>query len=231
MFRLPKIPARRSLFASFWGRIAAGALTIAPLAITLWALWFLVNIVAAAGKFVLQPFLIWLDAVAPWVQDIQLAGWQEMTIQVAAAIAVLFVAGLLAGSYWGEVLTRVTSAVFDRVPIARTVYGGVEKLIESFRGGEDRNQKVVLIEFPSPTMKAMGFVTKRFVAADTGQELAAVYVPTTPNPTSGYVEIVPVERLVWLDWTPDQAIQFIVSGGVIAPDDIRFQAAPPEPRP
>jgi uncharacterized membrane protein len=81
---------------------------------------------------------------------------------------------------------------------------------------------VVLIEFPTETMRTVGLVTRTFRAEDTGQELAAVYVPTTPNPTSGYVEIVPVDRLVWLDWTPSDAIQFIVSAGVVGPDRIRY---------
>ncbi|GAD59563.1 DUF502 domain-containing protein [Brevundimonas abyssalis] len=82
---------------------------------------------------------------------------------------------------------------------------------------------MVLIEFPSPEMRTVGLVTQRFRASDTGEELAAVYVPTTPNPTSGYVEIVPVERLVWLDWTLNEAIQFIVSAGVISPETVKYR--------
>ena len=65
-------------------------------------------------------------------------------------------------------------------------------------------------------------MTRTFRAADTGEELAAVYVPTTPNPTSGYVEIVPTARLVWLDWTANDAMSFIISGGALAPRDIRM---------
>jgi uncharacterized membrane protein len=88
-------------------------------------------------------------------------------------------------------------------------------------------------------MKALGLVTRTFRAADTGQELAAVYVPTTPNPTSGYMEIVPVERLVWLDWSINEAMQFIISGGSVAPDHITYEhgqprvprPSPPPPRP
>ena len=82
---------------------------------------------------------------------------------------------------------------------------------------------MVLIEFPSEEMKTVGLVTQIFRAADSGEELAAVYVPTTPNPTSGYVEIVPVDRLIWLDWTLNEAIQFIVSAGVTAPEAIKYR--------
>jgi uncharacterized membrane protein len=63
----------------------------------------------------------------------------------------------------------------------------------------------------------------------TGRELAAVYVPTTPNPTSGYLEIVPVEHLVSTDWTMDEAMTFIVSGGAIAPDGILYDNRPVDP--
>jgi uncharacterized membrane protein len=72
-------------------------------------------------------------------------------------------------------------------------------------------------------MKTIGLVTRQFKASDTGEDLAAVYVPTTPNPTSGYVEIVPTRRLVWLDWTTSVAIQFIVSAGVVAPQELRYR--------
>jgi uncharacterized membrane protein len=70
-------------------------------------------------------------------------------------------------------------------------------------------------------MKAVGFVMRILTDDNTGEELAAVYVPTTPNPTSGYLEIVPVKSLVQTDWTMDEAMTFIISGGAVAPD--RFQ--------
>ena len=71
-------------------------------------------------------------------------------------------------------------------------------------------------------MKSVGFVTRILQDEHTGEELAAVYVPTTPNPTSGYLEIVPVSQLTPTDWTADQAMSFIISGGAVAPDKIPF---------
>ena len=72
-------------------------------------------------------------------------------------------------------------------------------------------------------MKTVGFVTRVMKDDVTGQELAAVYVPTTPNPTSGYLEIVPVEKLVSTDWSVEEAMTFIISGGAIAPEKISFE--------
>jgi uncharacterized membrane protein len=83
-------------------------------------------------------------------------------------------------------------------------------------------ERVVLIEFPNEKMKTIGLVTRTMTDSDTGQKLAAVYVPTTPNPTSGYLEIVPVNRLVSTDWTIDQAMNFVVSGGAIGPERFAF---------
>jgi uncharacterized membrane protein len=70
----------------------------------------------------------------------------------------------------------------------------------------------------------VGLVTRVLRDVDDGREYAAVYVPTTPNPTSGYLEVVPVERLTPTDWTLDQAMAFIISGGAMAPDAFRFNA-------
>jgi len=87
-------------------------------------------------------------------------------------------------------------------------------------------ERVVLISFPTERMRTVGLVTRTLTDARTGQELAAVYVPTTPNPTSGYLEVVPIEDLVSTNWTIDEAMNFIISGGAIAPDSIPFSREP-----
>jgi uncharacterized membrane protein len=79
-----------------------------------------------------------------------------------------------------------------------------------------------LIEFPSRDMKTIGLVTRIFTDADTGDEIAAVYVPTTPNPTSGYMELVPTSRLTMLDWTINEAMTFVMSGGAAAPPTLNY---------
>jgi len=110
----------------------------------------------------------------------------------------------------------------EYVPLAKTIYSATRTLMNSLQHDQTVRQRVVLIEFPSRDMRAIGFVTATFTASDTGEEVAAVYVPTTPNPTSGYVEIVPSRRLVWLDWSANDAMAFIVSGGSLTPGHIRM---------
>src|SRR5262249_23363890 len=96
------------------------------------------------------------------------------------------------------------------------------QLVASFQDKPSGLQRVVLIEFPSPEMKTVGIVTRVFNDAETGEEIAAVYVPTTPNPTSGYMELVPVARLVTLDWSINEAMTVIMSGGSAAPDRLNY---------
>ena len=124
----------------------------------------------------------------------------------------------------GRRLLRRVDRLMNTVPLARTIYGASRTFIDSFNTESPQGgQRVVLLEFPTPEMRAVGFVTATFHASDTGEELAAVYVPTTPNPTSGYVEIVPTARLVWLDWTTNDAMSFIVSGGAVTPKSLMMK--------
>lgn len=109
-----------------------------------------------------------------------------------------------------------------RIPLASTIYSSARKLLDILQTKPGSTQRVVLVDFPHREMKAIGFVTRVVREHGTGRELAAVYVPTTPNPTSGYLEIVPVEKLTPTDWTVDQAMSFIISGGAVAPDTIPF---------
>jgi uncharacterized membrane protein len=99
-------------------------------------------------------------------------------------------------------------------------------LLDLLQTKPDGTKRVVLIDFPHKEMKSVGFVTRILHDELTGAELAAVYVPTTPNPTSGYLEVVPVERLTPTDWSVDEAMTFIISGGAVSPDKIPFHSEP-----
>jgi uncharacterized membrane protein len=208
-------PALRQLLIRWPQTLAVGAITLAPLALTIWALWLLAKLASLLGALVIRPLT-------------SLGGGEEggvftTVLEILTALVILTIVGALARGAAGRAFGRAVDDLVGRIPIGRTIYASAQKLIASFQSPMEKAQKVVLIEFPSEEMKTVGLVTQIFRAADTGEELAAVYVPTTPNPTSGYVEIVPVSRLVWLDWTLNEAIQFIVSAGVTAPDSIKYR--------
>lgn len=207
-------PALRQFLVRWPQTLAVGAITLAPLALTVWALWLLAKLAALLGALVIRPLTAWGGGEP---------GGLTTILEILTALIILTVVGVLARGAAGKAVGRAVDDAIGRIPIGRTIYSSAQKLIASFQSPMEQAQKVVLIEFPSEEMKTVGLVTQIFRAADTGEELAAVYVPTTPNPTSGYVEIVPVDRLIWLDWTLNEAIQFIVSAGVTAPEAIKYR--------
>lgn len=205
-------------------QIIAGVLTIIPLGVTAWILWFAVDMLIWIGRPATFALSGALRPTSPDAADLILEGWFQSGVALFLALLFLYVLGRATNAVLGRRLLRVLDRLVESVPFARTVYGATQTLIRSLGGdGTPTGQRVVLIEFPSENMRAVGIVTRVFPASDSRPELAAVYVPTTPNPTSGFVELVPTSRLVWLDWTKNDAMAFIVSGGAMAPDNVPIE--------
>ena len=154
------------------------------------------------------------------------APWLLNTLAVILTILALYFLGWITTIVVGQRLIKIFEYFIHRIPIVQSVYSAIKKFLSVLQTKPDEVQRVVLIEFPSEHMKTVGFVTRVFTDANTGRQLAAVYVPTTPNPTSGYLEIVPLENLVSTDWSMDEAMTFIISGGAVAPDHIQYENAP-----
>jgi len=112
--------------------------------------------------------------------------------------------------------------LIDKIPLVKTVYTGSKKLIGAFQRKTDGKRQVVLINYPSPEMKTIGLVTRMLTDRYTGKKLVAVYVPTTPNPTSGFLEILPAEDVIPIDWSVNDAIGFVVSGGTVGPEQVDY---------
>jgi uncharacterized membrane protein len=152
-------------------------------------------------------------------------GWLTSLLAFIATLLTLYLLGFATHRVLGRRLLAGFERLIGRIPLAHTIYGGSKKLMGMLQQKPEGTQRVVLIEFPSRELKAIGFVTRTFRDAH-GTELAAVYVPTTPNPTGGYLEIVPLDSLVATDWSVDQAMAFILSAGAVAPDTLGFAVAP-----
>ena len=157
-------------------------------------------------------------------------GWLVSIMAFIVTVVALYVTGWATSHVFGRRLIAIFEGFIQRIPLAHTIYGGTKKLMSLLQKKPTGTQRVVLIDFPSPELKSVGFVTRVFQDS-VGRELAAVYVPTTPNPTGGYLEIVPIERLVATDWTVDQAMAFILSAGAAAPDTLPFDTERPPPIP
>lgn len=201
-----------------------GLLTLLPI----WLTWVVVKFVFGLLSDISRPL------IGPLLHEIALGDpaqlgwldglWVQTALAVLATVAVVLLSGWLARRVVGQRLLRWFEALVSRIPLASTVYGSARKLFDILQTQPDGTQRVVLIDFPHRDMKSVGFVTRILREEGTGRELAAVYVPTTPNPTGGYLEIVPVEQLTPTDWSVDQAMTFIISGGAVAPDRIPFAA-------
>ena len=226
-----KPPPRRTQKPRRRRYILTGLLTVIPLWFTWIVLSFLYRTLSSIGNPLVKFCADRLSPLLPELADLLNVRVFQSIVGVLLVLAVLYGLGVLARMVIGRRLIRLFEQMIDRIPFVKTVYGAVKKLLVVLqeKPGSDV-QRVVLINFPSEEMKTVGLVTRTFSDAITGRELAAVYVPTTPNPTSGYLEIVPVDRLTSTDWDLDEAMTFIISGGAIAPDLMHYeQSAPPRP--
>jgi uncharacterized membrane protein len=151
--------------------------------------------------------------------------WLASLLAFVVTLAALYAMGFATTRVFGRRLLGAFERLIERIPVAHSIYGGAKKLMGMLQSQPSGTQRVVLIEFPSPQLKSIGFVTRVFRDAS-GAQLAAVYVPTTPNPTGGYLEIVPLERLIATDWSVDQAMAFILSAGAAGPETLPFTVPP-----
>ncbi len=202
--------------------LLAGALTVIPIWITWVVFQFIVKQLSKFGLPWVRAMSRAVESHVPSLAQLILEPWFQTMTAVILTLLLLYLLGWITTRVIGKRLIGLMDALIQRIPFIQTVYGATKKLISALQEKPDGVQRVVLIEFPSRDMKTVGFVTRTMFDSETGQELAAVYVPTTPNPTSGYLEIVPVENIVSTDWTMDEAMTFIISGGAIAPDRLIY---------
>lgn len=199
-----------------------GLLTLTPIWLVIIVFGFVFGLLSDLSQPVTAPLSALLAAHNPVMLGWLTRPWAQTAIGIAVTVAFILAVGFLARRVIGQRLLAWFEALVDRIPLAKTIYGSARKLLDLLQTKPDGTQRVVLINFPHEHMKSVGFVTRILADEDTGEELAAVYVPTTPNPTSGYLEIVPVSQLIPTDWTADQAMSFIISGGAVSPDKIPF---------
>ncbi|GAB3386507.1 DUF502 domain-containing protein [Lysobacter fragariae] len=211
----PTRPSLQKLFIT-------GLLTLLPIWLTWVVVKFVFVMLSDTSRPVIGPLLENLSTALPNALGWLVQPWVQTAIGVVATVGVILLSGVMARVVLGQRLLRWFEALIKRIPLANTIYGSARQLLDILQTKPDGTQRVVLIDFPHTQMKSIGFVTRVLHEQGTGRELAAVYVPTTPNPTSGYLEIVPVEKITPTDWTVDQAMSFIISGGAVSPDSIPF---------
>lgn len=213
--------------SKFQNYLLAGILTLVPL----WITWLVFSFVITQLSRVGEP---WVEALArglrftyPSISEILLHSWLQPAMAVILTILGLCILGWITTRVIGRRIVNLFDRIMNRIPFVKKVYGSTKKLLEVLNQEKKEFDRVVLIEFPNRHMRAIGFVTRIVHDRTSNTELAAVYVPTTPNPTSGYLELVPVDRMISTDMTVEEAMTFIISGGAVGRDEINFQSEAP----
>ena len=141
-------------------------------------------------------------------------------IEIIITILFITIVGGLSLSFFGKKILKLIDDLFKRIPFLRTVYSAILQMTETFSNKDEDKKSVVLLEYPRKGVWAVGFATKENtgeMAQKTNQKLVNVFVPTTPNPTSGFLLMVPKDDLIYLDMNFEEASKFIVSAGTSGP--------------
>ncbi len=210
--------------------ILVGFFTVAPLWVTWLVFDFVIGMLARAGRPLLYAAARAVSNFSPTLASWMLESAFEQAVALVIVLAALYGIGVFATILIGRKLIGWFESVMARLPLVQTIYGGTKRLLHSLRTPPATGQRVVLIAFPNDRMKTIGMVMRTIQDSVSGRELAVVYVPTAPNPTSGYIEVVPVDEVIFLDWSVEEAMTFVMTGGTTSPDTVQFSNPPTPPR-
>ena len=201
--------------------LITGVLVWLPIAVTIWAMSY---IISAADKLInLLP--------ESW-QPLHFWGFNIPGLGIVAATVVLFVTGVFAANVLGRRILGAWDSLLGRIPVVKSIYSSVKKVSESLLSDSSRSFKTpVLVPFPQPGIWTIAFVSGHIPDKLKGSlpqddDYISVYVPTTPNPTGGYYIMVKKSDVRELDMSVDQALKYVISLGMVMPDDLPVKALP-----
>ena len=203
--------------------VLAGIITVGPLFVTWLVFSFLLDNLAKAGL----PLVHVLENVFPaeWLRQ----PWMQSSLAVLMTMLLLFLLGWLTSVVIGRQVFNLFESILERLPVVAKVYTSVRQLLDSMMAKKDAHQRVVLVDFPIAGQKSIGFLTRTLVDADTGERLAAVLLPNAINPTSAFLQILPLSRVTMTDMNMEQAMSMLLTGGAVAPESLVFSpSAEPE---
>ena len=199
---MPKLNIKKSIFAQIRNNFIAGIVVLIPIGITLYLTLFLIRV---SGKII--PKEINPNNYLPF--DIP-------GVEILMALLIITLVGWLSLSFLGKKFFDLFNNILRKIPILRTIYSAIGQMTESFTKTDNNQKSVVLLEYPRKGLWAVGFATKENVGLIKNKikdDIINVFVPTTPNPTSGFLLMVPKKDLIYLDVSFEQASKFIVSAG------------------
>ena len=204
---MAKKEKKRSIFAKIRNYFIAGMVVLIPIGITVYLTIFLVSISSKILPNEINP-----NHYLPY----NIPG-----LEIIISVILITLIGWLSLSFLGKKLLDLFNNILKRIPILRTIYSALGQMTETFTKTDKEKKNVVLVEYPRKGSWAVGFATKENVGEITNKvkrDLINVFVPTTPNPTSGFLLMFPKEEVIYLDLTFEEASKFIVSAGTSNPD-------------
>lgn len=190
--------------------LIAGLLVWLPLTVTIVIFSFVIDVLD--GTVLLLP---------PEYRPEAVLGFAVPGFGVVLAVAILILTGMLAANLLGRRLVTIWEAILSRIPLVRTIYNSAKQITTTVLTSEGKAfRKVVLVEYPRKDTWSMGFLTNDQITIDSSRidsKIAAVFVPTTPNPTSGFIIMLPKDDIIELEISIEEGFKYIISMGVIIP--------------
>ena len=197
---------KRSIFARVRNYFIAGIVVLIPIGVTIYLTLLLASISSKILPKEINP-----NHYLPY----NIPG-----IEILMAVILITFIGFISLSFIGKKLLEVFNNILKRIPILRTIYSAIVQMTETFTKNDNKKRSVVLVEYPRKGSWAVGFATRDNtgeISVKTKKQLINVFVPTTPNPTSGFLLMFPKEDVIYLDLTFEEASKFIVSAGTTEP--------------
>lgn len=216
-------------------RLVAGLVTVIPIWITYEIVRFVFNFAFETMKSATEPLATRLakalqlspDPRIAWVVE-HYESWIVPILAVLLTLFLLYCLGLLGANVFGSRVIAAVERIFERLPFIKTVYRSIKQIVMAIGGPEAMHfQRVVLINFPVPGMKRIAFLTSVMTDQDTGRKIGSIFIPYTPYLTTGYMQLVPLEDVSETDWTVEEAVKWVVSGGLAHPEKLPFDRVHP----
>jgi len=154
--------------------------------------------------------------------------WIVPAAAVLLTLFLLYFVGFFGASVFGRRIIRLIDGIFEKLPLIKVIYKATKQIVMTLGGSQQMNfQRVVLVKFPHPGMKCIGFLTAVMKDVDTGRDMASVFISTTPNPTTGYMQIMPLEDVSEVDWSVEEAVKLLMSGGILSPPTVIYDKIRP----
>ena len=222
MAAAPAAAPTKKMMAALRRYLMAGLLVWVPLGVTLLIVAFLVDLMDQTLRLLPES-----------LQPENLLGFRIPGLGAVLTAVIVFVTGMIVTNLFGMQLFNIGERILQRIPLVRSIYASVKQVTESMFSSGKSFRKVVLVEYPRKGMWSLAFQTgtgAEEVRDKTGRDVTNVFIPTTPNPTSGFFLMVPREDVVELDMSVDDGLKMLLSVGVVVPEPKKDRVTDPRVR-